>query len=130
MQQEITTRQKRAVFCLITTGDARVAANAAHVTEKTVHRWLDNKDFQAYMVRARVDCVSQTTGRLQQASIDAAEQLANIIQDSRATATARVSAIRIALDYSYKGLEIDQLLTRLSALEERSKSTNDYPPIH
>ncbi len=130
MQQEITTRQKRAVSCLISTGDARVAANAALVTEKTVHRWLDNEDFQAYMTQARVDCVSQTTGRLQQASIDAAEKVAEIIQDSTAPAAARVGAIRIALDYSYRGLEIAQLHTRLNTLEEHSKTSNEHPPIH
>ncbi len=130
MQQQISTRQKRAVFHLISSGDAQSAAQAARVSEKTVHRWLDNEAFQAYLRQSRVDFVSQTTGRLQQASTDAATTLTEIIQDQKAPATARVSAIRIALDYSYRGLEIEQLLTRLDALEEQLKGANDYPSFH
>ncbi len=130
MQQQISTRQKRAVFYLISSGDAQSAAKAARVSEQTVHRWLDNEAFQAYLRQARVDYVSQTTGRLQHASVDAAATLTDIIQDQKAPATARVSAIRIALDYSYRGLEIEQLLTHLDALEEQLKGANDYPSIH
>jgi hypothetical protein len=67
----------------------RTACRAVGIGTQTLIRWLKIPEFQADYQEARRTAVSQTNGRLQQASGAAASTLFKIIVDGSAPASAR-----------------------------------------
>ncbi len=63
--------------------------------------------------------VEQAIGRLQQATNEAVDTLRKVMADVKAPATSRVSAAKAVLDTSLKTMELQELETRMLALERR-----------
>ncbi|MFO7687492.1 MAG: hypothetical protein R6V60_15520 [Desulfobacterales bacterium] len=95
----------------------REAAEAANLGEATVHRWLRDPAFQRCYKAARQQIVDISISQIQKASSEAVEVLRLVLHDNTAPASSRVSASKIILELSLKGLEVTDILERLGRLE-------------
>jgi hypothetical protein len=84
-------------------------------------------EFQADYQAARRTGVSQTNGRLQQASGAAASTLFKIMVDGSASASARVRAADSVLDRANQAIDREDVQVRLTALEQASKGAKPDP---
>jgi hypothetical protein len=115
----LTPPQDRAVSALLTEISVRKAAEVAGVKERTLYSWLKTPAFAAAYRAARREATSQAIARLQQYSGVAANTLLRVMTLETTPAVARVTAARTVLEMAIRAVEIEDLATRLAALEER-----------
>lgn len=73
----------RAVGALATTGDVRVAAKPAQVSERTLRRWLTQPEFQAELNKAETELVRTATRRLERLVSKALGILEAVMDDKK-----------------------------------------------
>jgi AcrR family transcriptional regulator len=113
----LNTKQGRGIVALLANPKLKDAAEAAGVSEATLWRWLQDKDFHTAYMKARRDAVQGAIARLQSISVEAVETLHEIMSDKTALVFARVTAARTILDYAMKGIELEDLAERVAELE-------------
>jgi hypothetical protein len=96
----------------------REAAEAVKLGEATAHKWLRDPTFQRCYRAAREQIVEFSISQIQKASSEAVEVLKEILHDNTAPASSRVSASKIILELSLKGLEVTDILERIDSLEQ------------
>ena len=116
------TRQREKAICgLLQQSTIAEAAQYAGISEGTLYRWLrDDPTFQKLYRESRRESVRQATARLQQACGQAVQTLMDVQSDVESSASARVTAAKAILELAYKAVEIEDLETRITALEERT----------
>mgnify|MGYP003375273751 CR=1 FL=1 len=75
---ELTTKQKRAIACLLTHSSTTAAAAAADVSEKTVYRWLKDPAFLQALHQEEGAAISQATRGLVILQEKALEAIADV----------------------------------------------------
>jgi hypothetical protein len=95
----------------------KAAAVSIGVAEPTLWRWQQDDAFQSAYRRARRLVVSQAIARIQKASLSAVEALVEIANDKTIQKAARISAAKAIIDYSLRGIEIEDQEERISKLE-------------
>jgi hypothetical protein len=73
--------------------------------------------FQAELRKARRQSMERSVAQLQQASLTAVKTLQEIMQDRKASASARVMAARTVLEMGLRATEVDDVGDRLAAVE-------------
>ena len=114
-------KKEAAIEALLTQRNVEEAARAAGIGKQTLLRWLKIPEFQADLLEARRMALSQTNGRLQQASGVAASTLFKIMTDGNASDSARVRAAEAVLDRANQAIDSEDVLVRLAVLEQASK---------
>jgi uncharacterized protein (UPF0147 family) len=113
------TRKKHLLIAeLIRQPTIKKAAEAANLGEATAYRWLKDPTFQRCYREARQQIVDNSIGQIQKASAEAVEVLREILHDKDAPAASRISATKIILELSLKGLEITDIIQRLDSIEQ------------
>jgi AcrR family transcriptional regulator len=120
--EKIIPRKVKAIAALITCRTSEEAAAAAGISEATLWRWFQTEDFREAYKEVRLQAVRQAIGQVQSASAEAVETLRAIMADTGATSSSRVSAAKTVLEMALKGVELEELETRIAALEEQLKS--------
>lgn len=115
--EKLAGRREVAIIGLLTQPTLEAAAKSAHVSATTLWRWQQDPGFQAECQRARRQSMGRAMAQLQQASLTAVKTLKEIMDDSQASASARVMAARTVLEMGLRAAEIDNFGSRLSALE-------------
>jgi hypothetical protein len=118
----LSARQQKAILALLTEPNIREAARVVKVGERTLHTWLKDQTFCLAYHEARATAVSQAIARLQRASGEAVDTLAEVMGDHAAGAFVRVTAATKILEMAIKGIEIAELQRRLNALEEAAEA--------
>lgn len=115
----LSAQQVAAVVCLVATGSTAEAAHAAGRDERTVRRWLSDRDFSgAYRALAR-EAATQATSALLSAQRHAVAALVSGL-DAPSHAT-RVRAARALLEVGRHALD-DDTADRLDELEREVSS--------
>ena len=121
--ERLKPNQQRSIEALLVTRTFAAAAAKAGVDRRTIYRWLrEDEIFREEFGAARRETMAQTTARLQEISKDAVETLAAIIKEESAPMSSRVSAIRTALDYAYRSVELEEIEERLVDVETAIKN--------
>ncbi|ACL04491.1 phage protein [Desulfatibacillum aliphaticivorans] len=115
--QKLSRKQEAAILGLLTLPTMAQAAESAGITSRTLLRWLKNEDFIEAYRQARREVVQQAVAGIQGAMSEALDTLRDVMKDAQATPAARVSAARTILDMGLKGVELEDVLVRLEALE-------------
>lgn len=113
----ITTKQARAIACLLSERTTGKAAVKAQVTERTLYTWLADKDFRAALRSAEADMLETVTRRLSSGQTLALDTLEKLIQSARHESTkltACVSWLNMFIKYRDMA-DIDERLTALEA---------------
>ncbi len=125
MNQQLTSRQHRAVQSLITGTSISDAAKQANIHERTLYRWLQEEQFQSAVRRARQLSLTQLATHLQHMAGRAAGTLDEIMEDKNATSASRVSAARYTMDMFYKAATLEDIMERLMTIEKGQKAENN-----
>ena len=119
--EKLSPRKERAIIALLTR-NVEEAARVADVEPRTLFRWLKEPDFDAAYRAARRGAFSQSIARLQQGSGAAANTLLKLAVDSNTPAPTRARAAIAVLALGAKGIEQEDIETRLAALEAAQKT--------
>src|SRR5580704_10488656 len=110
-------KKEAAIVALLTQRSIADAARTAGISERSLHRWLKDPDFQAACLEARRTAFSQSMGRLQSLSTTAVATLGLVMLDATAPAASRVRAADTVLTHATRSLEKDDVLIRLADVE-------------
>ena len=106
------------------------AAEVAGVSVRTLQRWLREPVFHAAVLRARKEAYSQALGVSQKFAPVAVATFVTVMNDQRASASARVAAGQALLKFAREGIELDDLAARVEGLERKAKGevSHEVPP--
>jgi hypothetical protein len=123
-QAEITPQQEQAILALLTSGGIEQAAAACGVSRTTLWRWsTQDQAFQDAYRAARARAFSMGTAALQQLTLTAVKVLKVVMRNSKAAPTARVLAARSVLEFSERRIALEDVESRLSALERAADTS-------
>ncbi len=114
----LSAKQETAVAALLTEATIGGAAAKVGVTERTLHRWLDDPDFAEAYRAARREAVQQAISRLQQVSTHAVTVLLSLMADQTVAPGVRLWAAEKVLDLALRTVELEDLQQRIEALEQ------------
>jgi hypothetical protein len=114
---ELTGRQGGVLALLVGGSTIEGAAKAQNVRPATVHEWLKKPEFRGAYNDALSDVISHSSAMLKASCAVAVTTLRAIAADESAPSAPRVSAARTILELAYRAVEVDELATRIEALE-------------
>lgn len=117
--KSLSAKQEKALQALLEVPTTRAAAQAAGVSEATIWRWLADVTFATIYREARTKSLESTLTALQAAGADAVKALREVMNDTAAKGSERVSAAKAIIELGLKGREVLETESRLAALEDR-----------
>ena len=111
-------RKEAAIAALLSERSIVDAARVAGVGVTTLLRWLKVPEFRDEFLNARREALAQATARLQQATGAAGVTILKLMTDPNVPAGVRLRAAECVFDYSFKGIEAEDLTIRVTELEE------------
>jgi transposase-like protein len=115
-------KKEEVIAALLSQRSVDGAARATGVGAATIFRWMKLPEFQDEYRLARRQAVSQTTARLQQASGAAVTTLLNVMVDKDSPAASKIRAAETVLEYSLRGMELEDVQARVARLEQNQPS--------
>jgi hypothetical protein len=117
-ETELTAKQAQAIEALLSEPTQEKAAEKAKVSRATLARWLAEPVFRQALKEARNQLLENILTALQAASVKAVQTLGEVMDDTTAQPSARVSAAKAVLDNLLRSREQLELEERLKTLEE------------
>jgi hypothetical protein len=121
LQEKLGAKREAAILALLTARSIEDAARTANVPPRTLHRWLQDPEFDAAYRKARRAANSQANARLQQATGAAVSTLLKIMVDTNTPPSVRVRAADSVLDHAKQAIEIEDIDVRVAALEQAAE---------
>jgi hypothetical protein len=118
---ELTAKQEKVIGLLISEPSIHEAAKVAGIGDRTIFRWLKEGAFNRAYREARSAAVRQAVGQIQAAMGRAVQTLVSIMEDVEAPASSRVAAARTMIETGIKAVELEDLESRVTALETQLK---------
>ena len=119
---ELPAAQAKAVLALIAHPTIRQAADSAGVSERTLHRWLDeDARFIAAHRKARRQAFAHAISLAQQYAPLAVNAMAKIVADPASSPAAKVCAGASILKFARDAFTLDDLSARLERLERHKR---------
>ncbi len=115
---KIPPKAEKVLTALLHHGAVRAAAKDAGVSEATVFRYLQDAEFQRRYRAARADVVDAAVALMQRLSVNAVTTLGTVMHDTKAPASARVSAAKTILEQSMSGVELTQLRQEVEEIKQ------------
>jgi len=116
---KFTRKKEQAIANLLQYPTIAEAAAATGIAEVTLFRWLQDPEFAEAYRAARRETVSQAVAYLQQTAGEAVQALREILANSGAPTSSRVTAARTVLEMALKAVELEDLEKRVTALEKQ-----------
>lgn len=117
-EKKLSPAQRKAIECLLTTGNITAAALAADVNRNTLYRWMRDETFAAELQTAEAEAVQGLSRVLAGLGDSAAAALKDAL-DSGQKITVRLRAAEIVTDRLLKIRELVELEQRIAALEQQ-----------
>lgn len=113
----LTPNQVKVLASLLAGRSVEAAAKEAGVNPATVHRWLNDPAFQAAQRDGRRLLAQQGLSLIQVATRTAVATVVELMSDKTKPPSVRLRAAQIIIESTVKWIELDDLATRLAALE-------------
>lgn len=97
--RQLTHRQERALRALIAYKSVRVASRAVEIPERTLYRWINQREFRTLLEKAEDDPTGVDRARRQFLADDAMGVLHQVMSDPDSATQARIDAARLFLEY-------------------------------
>jgi len=123
-RRKLTRKQQKAIVALLACPSIEAAAAVAGIGQRSLYRWLRLDQFQQAYASARKEIVSQAVTKLQATMTAAVDTLQTVMSDPEAPPSARVSAAKTVLDLALKSGQLEEVETRLAAIEKRIERGN------
>jgi len=115
-------KKEEAILALLTTRTVEEAARAAHISAKTLLRWMKEPEFDAAYQAAKRAAFGQSIARLHHLSSAAVTTLGKVMLEPGTPPATRVRAADSILDHTIKAIEIEGLEARLTELERAAEA--------
>lgn len=115
-------RQERVAVLLASGSTIRDAAAETRVGERTIHGWLDDPGYRAFVAELRDQLLNATIGRLTQTATRAVGVLGGLLDAE--SESVRLRAAFGLIDAMIKTREHGELAARVSELERRVVETD------
>jgi hypothetical protein len=125
--KKLRWKQELGLLYLLSSPSVEEAARASGISDATLWRWLADPVFDRRYRELRRGAVKVATARLQELSGLAAQTLAEIMASAAATPASRVAAARTVLEMSLRSVELEEIESRLAALEKAIESMHGRP---
>jgi len=122
---KFTRKNEEAIAALLTQRSLEDAAKTAGIGTQTLLRWLKLPEFQAAYRDARRQAVQQAVARLQQATGAAAITVLKLMTDPNVPAAVKLRAAECVFAHAIKGIELEDIETRLTELERAAGTSKD-----
>jgi AcrR family transcriptional regulator len=116
------TNKEKVLVALIETSSIRDAAMKTGISEPTIYRYLQDKEFLAEYRNARRQTVETAIAKMQSAASEAVDRLKELQYTENPAVAARCA--QIIFENSVKGLETTDILERLENLENALETEN------
>ena len=116
------SRKEAALIALLTQPTVKQAAEASGISQPSLFRFLQDKDFRAEYHKAKKALLDAALGDLQKATGRAVAVLSEIMEDTEATPGARVSAAKAVLSFSIQVGQLEDILERLEKVEAATEA--------
>lgn len=113
----LTPNQEKTILALLSETSVNKAAESVGVSTRTVYRWLDEPEFSRQFRNLRRESFAQAIGFAQRYAPMAIGTLAKLMVDPSTPHASRVSAASVLLKFSRESIELDELVSRMRALE-------------
>jgi hypothetical protein len=123
-----TAKQVRTALLLAAGKSIKACAAEAGAGVRTVHRWLEDDDFRAYIAGLRGRLLQEAVGKLADAAGEAVAVLRSLLGDTNPTV--RLRAALGILDALVKVRDHAELDERIAALELRLNHEEPSRPCH
>jgi hypothetical protein len=110
-------KKEAAIAALLVHRSVDDAARAICISPNTLRRWMKLPEFQAAYLEARRVATSQAVARLQQGTGSAATTMLKFMWDPSVPPACRLKAAHLVVSHALKGIETDDILVRIAALE-------------
>jgi len=124
---KFTRKNEEAIAALLTQRSLEDAAKTAGIGKQTLLRWLKLPEFQAAYREARRQAVQQAVARLQQATGAAAITVLKLMTDPNVPAAVKLRAAECVFAHAIKGIELEDIETRLTELERAGRNEQGWP---
>ena len=118
-------KQEEAIAALLSHRSIEDAAQAINVASRTLLRWLQLPEFRDAYLKARREAVGQSIARMQQATGAAAITVLKLMTDPNVPAAVKLRATECVFAHAIKGIELEDIETRLTQLERAADTTKD-----
>jgi hypothetical protein len=118
-------KQEEAIAALLSHRSIEDAAQAINVAPRTLLRWLQVPEFRDGYLKARREAVGQSIARMQQATGAAAITVLKLMTDPNVPAAVKLRAAECVFAHAIKGIELEDIETRLAELERNAKPVNN-----
>lgn len=119
--QKLSRNQEKAISALLGNASIPEAAKDVGVGERTLWRWLKLDSFKEAYREARSQVVRHGVARVQEGMTLAVNTLKEVMSNSEAPASARVSAAKTIIEMGIKAVEIEDLQARVEGIEKLIK---------
>lgn len=116
----MTPKKSRALAALLTAPNREAAARVAGISPRTLRAYLSDPSFAAEYQRLQAEQIADAAQRGRQNMTAAMDALRAVMDDEDQNGQTRVQAARSLLEFSLKLDERENILRRLSALEEEA----------
>jgi hypothetical protein len=116
-------KQEEAIAALLSHRSIEDAAQAINVAPRTMLRWLQVPEFRNAYLKARREAVGQSIARMQQATGAATITVLKLMTDPNAPAAVRLRAAECVFTHAIKGIELEDIETRLTELERAAEAS-------
>ena len=120
----LSPKQEEAIAALLVESTVAKAAAACGISDRNLHRWLDEPAFSRAYRHARRQAFSQAVALTQRYAPLAVQTLAKIMADPEAPYPSRVAAASTLLKVGRDSLELDDLACRIEALEAAAEAVH------
>ncbi|EOT47138.1 hypothetical protein OMY_01391 [Enterococcus sulfureus ATCC 49903] len=116
---ELNIRQEKFMNALLETASMEAASKKAGISRQTGYKYMKDPVFLAAYRSLRRDAMQQVTESLRKASLEAVVVLKEVMNNSEAPASSRVSSARNVLDLTYRAFELDDLAEEIDKIKEQ-----------
>jgi hypothetical protein len=123
----LTGKQQQALTALLSGRTKTQAAVEANVSYRTLHRWLQDRNFRAHLTLATDATLADATHRLTGVLDEAVTVLTQIMNNPQAKEADRVRAANLLISRSLDLVHQKQILERIATLEGTLLPNQPHP---
>lgn len=113
----LNAKQVKFMKALLMSDTITEAYKQAGIAEHTAYKYLADEEFSKEYTEQKRESLRHVSTRLNEIALRSIAILDEIANDQEQTGASRIRAVEVALNYAYKGMELEDLNNRLTEIE-------------
>lgn len=113
----LNAKQVKFMKALLMSDTITEAYKQAGIAEHTAYKYLADEEFNKEYTEQKRESLRHVSTRLNDIALRSIAILDEIANDQEQTGASRIRAVEVALNYAYKGMELEDLNNRLTEIE-------------